>query len=116
VGNLPIGVIGMAFAGSANRGTAGGQAYASFNTSLFGFSLSASTLRTIGGYNDLASLTARPFGIFPVTGFPPAAFTPGWFFLNSLSPLRPPKIQDQFSAGFPLPVVGGSLTSAKFMK
>jgi outer membrane usher protein len=111
-----IGVIGMAFAGSANRGTAGGQAYASFNTSLFGFSLSASTLRTIGGYNDLASLTARPFGIFPVTGFPPAAFTPGWFFLNSLSPLRPPKIQDQFSAGFPLPVVGGSLTSAKFMK
>ncbi len=104
-----IGVVSTAFTGSVNGGTAGGQAYASFNTSLFGFSLSASTLRTIGGYNDVASLTARPFGFIPVTAFPPAAFSPAWFFQNSLSPLRPPRVQDQFSAGLPLPGVGGSL-------
>jgi outer membrane usher protein len=106
-----IGVVSAAFAGSTNGGNGGGQAYASFNTSLFGFSLSASTLRTIGGYNDLASMSARPFGIAPVTAFPPSAFTPGWFFQNSLSPLRPPKIDDQFSAGLPLPGVGARSTS-----
>jgi outer membrane usher protein len=104
-----IGVASAAFAGSVNGGNAGGLAYASFDTSLFGFSLSASTLRTIGGYNDLASMTARPFGIFPVTALSPSAFTPGWFFQNSLSSLRPPRIEDQLSAGFPLPGVGGSL-------
>jgi outer membrane usher protein len=104
-----IGVVSTAFAGSANGGTAGGQAYASFNTSLFGCSLSASTLRTIGGYNDLASLTARPFGIVPVTALPSAAFASSSFFQNSLSPLRPPKIEDQFSVGFPLPLLKGSL-------
>ncbi len=104
-----VGVLGTAFAGSLNGGNAGGQAYASFDTSLFGFSLSASTLRTIGGYNDLASMTARPFGIVPVTALSPSVFTPGWFLQNSLSPFRPPRIQDQFSAGLPLPGVGGSL-------
>jgi outer membrane usher protein len=104
-----IGVVSTAFAGSVNGGNVGGQAYASFDTSVFGFSLSASTLRTLGGYNDLASMTARPFGILPVTAFSPSAFTPGWFFQNSLSPLRPPKILDQLSAGLPLPRVGGSL-------
>ncbi|MGH6819492.1 MAG: hypothetical protein ACREDU_01350, partial [Methylocella sp.] len=71
--------------------------------------LSASTLRTLGGYNDLASMTARPFGFVPVTALPPAAFVPRWFAQSSLWPLRPPKIQDQFSAGLPLPAVGGSL-------
>ena len=104
-----IGVVSTAFAGSVNGGDAGGQAYASFDTSLFGFSLSASTLRRLGGYNDLASMTARPFGFVPVTALPPAAFVPGWFAQSSLWPLRPPKIQDQFSAGLPLPAVGGSL-------
>jgi outer membrane usher protein len=54
-------------------------------------------------------MTARPFGIFPVTALSPSAFTPGWFLQNSLSSLRPPRIEDQFSAGFPLPGVGGSL-------
>jgi outer membrane usher protein len=48
-----IGVVSTAFSGSTNNGPAGGQAYASFNTSLFRFSLSASTVRTFGGYNDL---------------------------------------------------------------
>jgi outer membrane usher protein len=103
-----IGVVSTALAGSVNGGNVGGQTYASFETSVFGFSLSASTLRTLGGYNDLASMTARPFGIFPVTAFSPS-FTSGWFFQNSLSPLRPPKVLDQLSAGLPLPGVGGSL-------
>jgi outer membrane usher protein len=104
-----IGVMSTAFAGSVSGGAIGGQAFASFDTSLFGFSLSASTLRTIGGYNDLASMTARPFGIFLGPSLPPSAFKPGWFAQSSFWPLRPPKIQDQFSAGLPLPAVGGSL-------
>lgn len=103
------GVISAAFAGSTSGGSSGGQVYAAFDTTLFGVSLSASTLRTLGSYDDLASVTARPFSITPVTAFSPAAFAPGWFSQSSLLSLRPPKIQDQFSIGMPLPVLGGSL-------
>jgi outer membrane usher protein len=102
------GVFSAAFAGSRHGGTAGGQVYAGFDTELFGLSFSASTLRTIGGYDDLASVTARPW-FAPVAALPPTAFTPGWFFQNPLWSLRPPKIQDQFSVGLPLPLVGGSI-------
>jgi outer membrane usher protein len=105
-----IGIVSTAFSGSGNGGAAGAQAFASFETSIFGFSLAASTMRTLGNYNDLASITARPFGFVPVTTLPAGAFTPGWLFQNSFFwPLRPPKIQDQFSFGLPLPELGGSL-------
>ncbi|MGH6812413.1 MAG: fimbria/pilus outer membrane usher protein [Methylocella sp.] len=103
------GVLSAAFAGSTHGGSSGGQVYASFDTTLFGVSLSASTLRTLGGYDDLASVTARPFGVSPVTALPPTAFAPGLSLQNPLSALRPPKIQDEFSIGVPLPLVGGAI-------
>jgi hypothetical protein len=53
--------------------------------------------------------SARPFGFAPVGALPPAAFAPGWFLQNPLWLVRPPKIQDQFSIGLPLPLLGGSL-------
>jgi outer membrane usher protein len=85
-----IGVLGALFAGSFGGGNGGGQAYAGFNMSLFGFSLSVSTLCTFGGYQDLAAMTARPFGILLVTAAPPSAFTPGWVhgraFIEGLEP------------------------------
>jgi outer membrane usher protein len=85
------------------------QVYAGFDTTLFGLSLSASTLQTLGSYDDLASLTARPFDFAPVTAFPPTAFAPGWFPQNPLWSLRPPKIQDKLSLGVPVPLLGGSI-------
>src|SRR6202047_1419824 len=103
------GVVSVAFAGSTHGGSSGGQVYAGFDTTLFGLSLSASTLRTLGRYDDLASLTARPFEFAPVTAFPPTAFAPGWFPQNPLWSLRPPKIQDQLSLGVPVPLLGGSI-------
>lgn len=104
-----FGIVSAAVAGSVHGGALGGQVYASFDTTLFGLLLSASTLRTLGGYDGLASITARPFGFIPVEPFIPTNFQPSWFPLNSLWPLRPPKILDQISAGLPLPVVGGSI-------
>jgi outer membrane usher protein len=97
------GIVSAAFAGSTHGGSSGGQVYAGFDTTLFGVSLSASTLRTLGSYDDLASVTA------PVTAFPPTAFAPGLSLQNPLSSLRPPKIQDQFSIGVPVPLLGGSI-------
>jgi outer membrane usher protein len=85
------GVVSAAFAGSTH-GSSGGQGYASFDTTLFGVSLSASTLRTLGSYDDLASVTARPFAITPVTALPPTPSrraVPAEF----ASSLRPPKIE-----------------------
>ncbi len=104
-----VGVVSAAFAGSTHGGSSGGQVYAGFDTTLFGMSLSASTLRTLGSYDDLASVTARPFAITPVTALPPTAFAPGLSLQNPLSSLRPPKIEDQFSIGVPVPLLGGSI-------
>ncbi|MGA9726976.1 MAG: fimbria/pilus outer membrane usher protein [Methylocella sp.] len=97
------GVLSAAFAGSTHGGSSGGQVYASFDTTLFGVSLSTSTLRTLGSYDDLASVTA------PVTALAPTAFAPGLSLQNPLSSLRPPKIEDQFSIGVPVPLLGGSV-------
>jgi outer membrane usher protein len=104
-----IGIASAAIASSLQGSSAGGQVYAAFDTTLFGLSISASTLRTIGGYNDLASMTARPFGFVPVEALSPAAFVAGSLPQNSLWPLRPPRVQDQFSVGLPLPYLKGSL-------
>ena len=105
-----IGVFSAALAGSAGGGATGGLGYLSFDTSLLGFSLSASTIRTVGNYNDLASVTARPIGAFPATAPSQSASAQAWLLQSALSPLGPPKIQDQLSVSAPLPKVGGSLS------
>ncbi len=98
-----FGIVTAAVAGSVHQGSLGGQAYAGVDTTLLGLSLSASTRRTFGGYDDLASVTSRPFWLAP------GVFASGSFLQNPAWSSRPPKIQDQVSIGAPLPLVGGTL-------
>lgn len=74
------GVVSAAFAGSMSNGAPGWLAFAAFDTTLFGLTFSASTLRTFGRYNDLAATTARPFGFSPGgSAFSTFTFAPGFF-------------------------------------
>jgi outer membrane usher protein len=54
-----IGVAAAALSASMNGGSRGFQTYASYETRLRGVSISASSQRTFGTYDDLASATAR---------------------------------------------------------
>lgn len=54
-----IGVAAVALAGSRSGTNRGVQTYASYETRLFGVSISASSQHTFGTYDDLASTTAR---------------------------------------------------------
>ena len=54
-----IGVAAVALSGSVSGGRGGLQTYASYETQLFGLSISASSQRAFGTYDDLASATSR---------------------------------------------------------
>jgi outer membrane usher protein len=54
-----VGVADAALSASTGNGNSGLQTYLSYETRLFGLNISASSQRTIGTYNDLASTTAR---------------------------------------------------------
>jgi outer membrane usher protein len=54
-----IGVAGVALSASTGNKDSGLQTYLSYETRLFGLNISASSQRTIGTYDDLASTTAR---------------------------------------------------------
>lgn len=54
-----FGVAGAALAASTGNGSSGFQTYFSYETRLFGLNISASSQRTFGSYEDLASTTAR---------------------------------------------------------
>ena len=56
------GVASLAFSGSDYDGSFGGQAYASFETSIWGARLMARALQGLGNYQDLASVTAPKCG------------------------------------------------------
>ena len=56
------GVASVALSGSDYDGAIGGQAYASFETSLWGARFMARALQAIGDYEDLASVTAPKCG------------------------------------------------------
>src|SRR5213079_1832644 len=55
----PFGVASFAIAGSHYGADTGLQSYLSYETKLFGINISASSQMTFGGYDDLASVTAR---------------------------------------------------------
>jgi outer membrane usher protein len=59
VGTGNVGVAGAALSASTGNGNTGLQTYLSYETRLFGLNISASSQRTIGAYNDLASTTDR---------------------------------------------------------
>jgi outer membrane usher protein len=54
-----IGIANIDGAGSAGNGRPGGQADATFETTLFGVNISFATQRAFGNYQDLASATAQ---------------------------------------------------------
>jgi outer membrane usher protein len=59
VGTGNVGVVGVALSASTGNGDSGLQTYLSYETRFFGLNISASSQRTIGTYDDLASTTAR---------------------------------------------------------
>lgn len=115
--NLGIGVVGgigslgvLSFAGSASRygDTAGLQSYAAIDTQLFNLNIHASSQRTFGFYNDLASITASNLPNF--SAYPEAVS----FTVNSwrlLANSRPPKALDSVLAGLPLPFDKSSIST-----
>ncbi|WGD49261.1 fimbria/pilus outer membrane usher protein [Bradyrhizobium sp. CB1650] len=85
----PIGVASFALAGSQAGGRTGGLLNASLEMTYWGVSLYARTQRTIGDYEDIASITA------PI-------LDPKFKEFSYLS-ARVPKRLDQVSLGIPLP-------------
>jgi outer membrane usher protein len=112
-----IGLLSAAFSGSWRSGSMGAQAYAAFETQLFGISLDASTQRTFANYNDLASVTAQPLQLLTPQTNQLASFQsylnpsvlPGVLGPNPLVSLKPSRALDRISIGIPAPAVGGSV-------
>jgi outer membrane usher protein len=102
------GVISAAVAGSHHGGNNGWQAYLSYETSLFGIQITASSQRTFGPYDDLASVTARfQWGIRPTQQiFGNLSYlTPNLAVTAPLLPgdTRPSRQLDRISVGLPPP-------------
>ncbi|MGO9171613.1 MAG: fimbria/pilus outer membrane usher protein [Rhodomicrobium sp.] len=93
------GVASLAASGSDKGGGAGAQVSGSIETSLWGVKLSALSMRSLGDYQDLVSVTAPKLLLTPTSG-PITAAQSG----------APYKRQDQFSASFPLPFDKGSIS------
>jgi outer membrane usher protein len=102
------------FAGGASywRGDLGGLLYASLTTRLFGVSISASSQRTLGVFNDLASVTAPTTNLYnqPFTPLFGGPFGSAWgavdtaaFYRSYYDSLRPPQALDRVSFGVPAP-------------
>ncbi|MEK8092955.1 fimbria/pilus outer membrane usher protein [Methylocystis sp. IM3] len=102
----------LAGGGSYWRGEIGGLFYASLETRLFGVSVSASSQRTIGIFNDLASVTAPTSSFYnqplasPTGNFYGYPWSPGAsaaFFRSYYDSLRPSRALDRISLGFAAP-------------
>ena len=112
-----IGLFSAAFSGSWRTGSMGAQAYAAFETQIFGISFNASTQRTFANYNDLASVTAQPFQLLTPQTNQLASFQsylnptllPGVLGPTPTVSLKPSRALDRVSIGIPAPYVGGSV-------
>jgi len=100
----------LSLAGSASKysGQSGIQAYAAFNTQIWGINFHLSSQRTFGTYNDLASVTARapplvvPFADPTMDNANPDIFSASYF---------PPRFLDTVSASVPLTFDKGSVSA-----
>ncbi|SDR61428.1 outer membrane usher protein [Rhizobiales bacterium GAS113] len=111
-----IGLFSAAASGSWQNGSMGAQAYAAYETQLFGISFNASTQRSFRNYADLASVTAQPLAIASqanqiaslqtyltaTTLYNPASLVPTFS-------VKPARALDRISVGLPLPFVAGAL-------
>jgi outer membrane usher protein len=86
-----MGVLSLAASASTVSAQTGFQAYGSFETNIFGLTINASSTRTFGAYNDLASTTAPIANTFAALHPTLAAST------------APPKALDRISVGMRLP-------------
>jgi len=86
-----FGVLSAAASGSSYQGQGGLQAYVAFETKLWGLTFNASSIRTFGSYNDLASVTAPLASSIVAYGIPTTNLA------------APPKAVDRVSVGFRLP-------------
>ena len=84
----PQTVVSAAVSGSLSHGLRGAQFYAAIETQFRGISISASTLRTLGHYVDLAAISGKTIPTDAVT---------------LVSGLAPPRAIDRLSLGVPLP-------------
>jgi len=99
------GIVTAAVSGSHINGGNGMQAFAGFDTRLFGMFIGGSMQRSFGNYQDLASVTAPsgPSGASNActTVSTSVAWNPG--FTTICAQLKPPKAQDRISLGVPVP-------------
>jgi outer membrane usher protein len=86
-----FGILSAAASASWYKGQGGFQTYLSFETKVWGISLSASSTRTFMSYNDVASVTA------------PAVSAPALYDITASVAAGPPKAIDRVTAGFRLP-------------
>ncbi len=101
----------LSFAGSGSRfGNATGiQGYWALDAEILGVSLHASSQRTFGPYNDLASMTANNYQSIAAN---PGALSIGANSWDLLTNLQPPKCLDTISLGLPLPFGKSSFSAA----
>jgi outer membrane usher protein len=86
-----FGILSAAASGSWYQGQGGLQTYLSFETKVWGVSLSASSTRTFMSYNDVASVTAPVIDALTAFNIPVSTGS------------SPPKAIDRITAGFRLP-------------
>lgn len=99
------GVASFALAASRYQGNTGFQSYVSFDTSFLGMSINASSQRTFGSYEDLASVTARLQSTVANDSFGGGSFDDVTSSISApalWASARPPKAFDRISIGMPL--------------
>lgn len=117
-----VGVVSTAIAASTMSGSDGIQAYAAYETRLFGLNIDVSSQRTFANYNDLASATARlqSFAPVPVAGlFGILTYVPNIGTNAQYSSIygdyQPPRAVDRFSIGAFVPFDHAANWSLSFL-
>lgn len=107
------GVASLAMSGSSWHGDVGAQLYAAFETTMWGSTLYASTIRTFGDFEDLSSVTAPARGedgFDDVTG---SISGTGLAASEALIlSLRPPKALDRVSWSTPVAWTSGTVAAS----
>jgi outer membrane usher protein len=102
------GALSLAGSGSRFGAATGFQSYAAIDTQLLGLNIHASSQRTFGSYNDLASITANNLQSFAAY---PGLFSLGINSWSQLMNAQPPKVLDTVSVGLPLPFDKSSISA-----
>lgn len=95
-----FGVLSLAGRASSFEGAQGFQAYAAFETRLLGFTVSLSSQRNIGAFEDLASITSR-LSKFDALSWQGSTVLDGFAPQTGTRNLHPPRAVDRVSLGVP---------------